>query len=327
PFGETRYTCSQPQAGHPHRLPPEHAFCSATGQREEAGLGLYFYNARWYDPALARFIQADSIVPGQFNPLAYDRYQYVFSNPLKYIDPSGHISCSNEHVAEGDCSDLSTKEILETIYNVVFNDDAGWTEEYISAVYHGVRLVGQAFLRTFDRYETADQAFRDVFGLNDSDTFIFEWDENCWGCRADPVGCDAGTTTGDACISAFGYTNGENWIEFASMAAIELPLRIINNVIHELGHAFNIRIGRIPENAVHARADVLEVRDLGFFGPAGNTTWQQSKSKSPSEIFADQFLGWVYGKWGSDSRGPIRAEFMNQMNGTWGWIAQASRLP
>ncbi|MEN4013944.1 MAG: RHS repeat-associated core domain-containing protein [Bellilinea sp.] len=35
-----------------------------TGQRSEPALGLYFYNARWYDPRLGRFIQADSIVPG-----------------------------------------------------------------------------------------------------------------------------------------------------------------------------------------------------------------------------------------------------------------------
>src|SRR5574340_702725 len=44
-----------------------------TGQREEAELGLYFYNARWYDPALGRFIQPDSMVPSLGegnNPLA-----------------------------------------------------------------------------------------------------------------------------------------------------------------------------------------------------------------------------------------------------------------
>ncbi len=34
-----------------------------TGQREEAEVGLYYYVARWYDPAIGRFIQADSIVP------------------------------------------------------------------------------------------------------------------------------------------------------------------------------------------------------------------------------------------------------------------------
>jgi len=61
-----------------------------TGQREEAGLGLYYYGARWYDPALGRFIQPDTIVPNPGDAQAFDRYAYVLNNPLKYNDPSGH---------------------------------------------------------------------------------------------------------------------------------------------------------------------------------------------------------------------------------------------
>ncbi len=34
-----------------------------TGQREEAEIGLYFYQARWYDSQLGHFAQADTIVP------------------------------------------------------------------------------------------------------------------------------------------------------------------------------------------------------------------------------------------------------------------------
>ncbi len=34
-----------------------------TGQRQEAALGIYYYRARWYDPALGRFLQPDTIVP------------------------------------------------------------------------------------------------------------------------------------------------------------------------------------------------------------------------------------------------------------------------
>jgi len=72
-----------------------------TGQREEASLGLYFYNARWYDPALGRFIQADTIVPGAGNPQAWDRYAYTSNNPVKYIDPSGHsVDCG---IGEQNC--------------------------------------------------------------------------------------------------------------------------------------------------------------------------------------------------------------------------------
>ena len=53
-----------------------------------------FYNARWYDPALRRFAQADSIVPGGVQGL--DRYAYVNNSPMNYVDPSGH--CAEDEV-------------------------------------------------------------------------------------------------------------------------------------------------------------------------------------------------------------------------------------
>jgi len=51
--------------------------------------GLMFYNARWYDPSLGRFAQADTIVPSGVQGL--DRYAYGLNNPSRYTDPSGHI--------------------------------------------------------------------------------------------------------------------------------------------------------------------------------------------------------------------------------------------
>jgi RHS repeat-associated protein len=54
------------------------------------GEGLSYYNARWYDAKLGRFLSADSLVPGPGNPQAFNRYAYVFNNPLRYTGPSGH---------------------------------------------------------------------------------------------------------------------------------------------------------------------------------------------------------------------------------------------
>jgi RHS repeat-associated protein len=63
------------------------------GQISEEQLGIYFYNARYYDPYLARFISPDSIIPQPGNPLAWDRYAYVRYNPVRYNDPSGNREC------------------------------------------------------------------------------------------------------------------------------------------------------------------------------------------------------------------------------------------
>jgi len=60
-----------------------------TGQRLDDSTGLYYYGARYYDAAIGRFVQADSIVPQPGNPQALNRYSYVLNNPVRYTDPTG----------------------------------------------------------------------------------------------------------------------------------------------------------------------------------------------------------------------------------------------
>ena len=61
-----------------------------TGQVFDNETGLYYYNFRYYDPELGRFIQPDDIISDLGNPQSYNRYSYVLNDPLKYTDPSGH---------------------------------------------------------------------------------------------------------------------------------------------------------------------------------------------------------------------------------------------
>jgi RHS repeat-associated protein len=68
-------------------LPTDYTF---TGQRWDESIGLMDYKARWYDPALGRFVQPDTIVPDPANPQDLNRYSYVRNNPLRYTDPTGH---------------------------------------------------------------------------------------------------------------------------------------------------------------------------------------------------------------------------------------------
>ncbi len=56
-----------------------------TGQRKDAETGLYYYNARYYDPALSTFISADNVDAGM------NKYAYAGGNPIMYSDPSGNF--------------------------------------------------------------------------------------------------------------------------------------------------------------------------------------------------------------------------------------------
>ncbi|MSP13295.1 MAG: hypothetical protein EXR62_10110 [Chloroflexi bacterium] len=80
PFGQER-------AGQLQSLPTDRNF---TGQPLDSSTNLLYYRARYYDPALGRFTQADTIVPQPGNPQSLNRYSYVNNNPLRYNDPSGH---------------------------------------------------------------------------------------------------------------------------------------------------------------------------------------------------------------------------------------------
>jgi RHS repeat-associated protein len=61
-----------------------------TGQ-ELDDTGLYYYNARYYDPTIGRFISPETVIPNPANPQCFNRYTYCLNNPLRYTDPSGNI--------------------------------------------------------------------------------------------------------------------------------------------------------------------------------------------------------------------------------------------
>jgi RHS repeat-associated protein len=66
-----------------------------TGQLQQAVIGLDYYNARWYDPQLGRFIQADTVIANANDPISYDHYAYVGNNPINRTDPTGHAMCDD----------------------------------------------------------------------------------------------------------------------------------------------------------------------------------------------------------------------------------------
>ena len=60
-----------------------------TGHEMLDNVGLIHMNGRVYDPELGRFVSADPIIQAPNNSQSFNRYSYVWNNPLSYTDPSG----------------------------------------------------------------------------------------------------------------------------------------------------------------------------------------------------------------------------------------------
>ncbi|MEQ8991064.1 MAG: RHS repeat-associated core domain-containing protein, partial [Pseudomonadales bacterium] len=63
-----------------------------TGHEGMDPVGLVHMNGRVYDPKLGRFVSGDPFVQDPANTQSFNRYSYVFNNPLSYTDPSGYLS-------------------------------------------------------------------------------------------------------------------------------------------------------------------------------------------------------------------------------------------
>ncbi|MDF2801268.1 MAG: repeat-associated core domain protein, partial [Anaerocolumna sp.] len=60
------------------------------GYQHDEETGLYYLNARMYDPVIGRFLQEDTYNGDPNDPLSLNQYTYCSNNPITYDDPTGH---------------------------------------------------------------------------------------------------------------------------------------------------------------------------------------------------------------------------------------------
>ncbi len=60
-----------------------------TGHEHFTSVGLIHMNGRMYDANLGRFLSPDNFVQDPYSTQSFNRFGYVWNNPLKYTDPSG----------------------------------------------------------------------------------------------------------------------------------------------------------------------------------------------------------------------------------------------
>ncbi len=277
-----------------------------TGQREISEIGLYFYNARFYDAYLNRFISADTIVPEPGDIKSYDRYAYVYNNPIRYSDPSGHEVCDEN----GNCfsqnnykkiNGQTTLDWWSMVFGINFTGEE-WSNENQRVVINTVRLVGARYASYYEN-STSWGAFRAVHG----NKFTFTWSNQ---------------TPGNA-----GLCLDYNWIILYQVQ--NSPHYFFNHskvVVHELGHAFNNATGSETKNSLPSfmlrdedgKHTELPGQYYGFEG--GWDEWQFGYDNTKSEVFADMFVGWTYNRWDlehKDHLGVLRREHMDVVMTDW----------
>ena len=59
------------------------------GKEQDAATGLQYFGARYYDPAVGRFLGIDPVDYQDGNLHSFNRYAYGNNNPVSYLDPDG----------------------------------------------------------------------------------------------------------------------------------------------------------------------------------------------------------------------------------------------
>ena len=198
--------------------------------RENDGTGLYYYRARYYSPALGRFISED---PAGFAGGQDNFYAYVDGNPLSYVDPYG-LWAWGDPVPQwlmdysAGLGDAASLEITSLVRDAMGTNDqvdkcstaykaGGWSGFALGAArvaYAGLAKVGAAAAASGVEASTFRSALRRAFGGGNSfrppDLFKYATDDalraaagrtnllgNTWGAGVAAAGAYGGS--GGAC--------------------------------------------------------------------------------------------------------------------------------
>ena len=314
----------------------------------------------------------------QMQPMSYNAWLYTYANPVNLIDPSGRvpcellppgedrIGCELQHgilfsvisgawspenfaaatravwlVANRLADELGSGsetywDIFKAVYGISEGDpmEFRWNPQVVDA--NGHRIANGCY------YCRPTYCYENIEGEDDTSKEFWTYDPNRM------IRGQGGSLNACKCRPTGGVTLSARLIEFASIwenysgaggESVQF-LRKVNNVIHELGHAFNDRIGGVAASQVSSYSRVINgglwplmSRPRGFYldvnnsgdMTSGDMTWVQTIETTGSEIFADMFIGWVYNKWAKDDYGDERALFMDER--MQGWIEDAMGRP
>ncbi len=113
-FGETRL--EEKTAGYENDY-------KYTGKEKDEDTGLYYYEARYYNSAIGRFISIDPWGGDVQNPQSFNKYSYVMNNPINAVDRNGLLTVfvhgtwsSSKEAFSDDYMSMVTKDLEDNDY-------------------------------------------------------------------------------------------------------------------------------------------------------------------------------------------------------------------
>jgi len=289
---------------------------------------LVYLRARHYAPGMGRFLTRDTWSGDENKPISFNAWSYAYTNPARFSDPSGHISC-------------------DSFVTFTQEDGKTWLESEKAAVCQSVNDIGLAYADVMNdharfieletgrhfRLFTASRAFTLVHGRVEfyrsalHPGWAGQWND------------------GHGRIEIFDIEDRVTG-EIKSGYIARHP----RLVVHEMGHAF---LSAIDATATGLNFDSVLLRpwrnnnicphsydpesDMGyctcpsdadppsFYGYYGGfEDWQfgylVAEDGRWKEEIADMYLGWVYNKWehtrdgvGLSKLGKAKSKYMNAM--------------
>jgi RHS repeat-associated protein len=147
------------------------------GEIFDSSTGLYYLQSRYYDPAIGRFINEDSLEGTVTNPLTLNVYSYVNNNPLMYVDPTGNMAWSQLKTLLGGLvdgltgfSDLKNLFSWDTIVGIIQFGNALISGQV--SITDIAKSVGASFIEPFQYlYEHS----KNVWAGKPSDQEVYEY--------------------------------------------------------------------------------------------------------------------------------------------------------
>ena len=149
-----------------------------TGGIYDHSTGLYYLNARYYNPEDGRFVTEDTYRGETAKPETGHLYAYCANNPVNYVDPSGHFAAAMYTVIKlvlvGGANIFMIYELKFSYYE----DNSENNDEIIIAVYSSYKKaeIGKKKFSQQPRFKGKEEFLEiNEYKINEA-----EWNEGFW---------------------------------------------------------------------------------------------------------------------------------------------------